>query len=239
LITTPSYPTENHEEETFESLNACLTETTNTIANLSLAINFANDSFETNNINNDVYHLNSIKEINTNSNTNEATGEFLSASPSFSMLNSKDKDASPNKPPMFMKDMNIEDRLRIIRDKQEQELAKRKKELEENLKRKEELWYRQQKEKQKKIDEYKTKENEKRLACEERRRKREEKERNRLNELIKREQERAKLTVKSNMKGSEWTLAVNGNTEQVSSDDQNLVNIMNKSHSAFNLTHKK
>ncbi len=141
---------------------------------------------------------------------------------------------------MFLKDMNIEERLRIIRDKQEQELAKRKKELEDNLKRKQELWFRQQKERQKKIDEYKIKENEKRLACEERRKKREDEERNRLNELIKRENERAKLSVKPSIKGSEWTLAVNGNqNEQVSSDEQTPANVMNKSHSAFNLNHRK
>jgi len=200
-----------------------------------LSINLANDSFDTNS--NNVNHLNLVKEADTN-------GEFLTTSPSFTILNSNNKDnkdASPNKQPtMFLKDMNIEERLRIIRDKQEQELAKRKKELEDNLKRKQELWFRQQKERQKKIDEYKIKENEKRLACEERRKKREDEERNRLNELIKRENERAKLSVKPSIKGSEWTLAVNGNqNEQVSSDEQTPANVMNKSHSAFNLNHRK
>ena len=78
--------------------------------------------------------------------------------------------AQPHK---MMKDLNKEERMRLIREKNEQELAKKKRELEENLKRKQDLWYKQQKERQRRIDELKLKENEKRIACEERRKKRE------------------------------------------------------------------
>lgn len=83
---------------------------------------------------------------------------------------------SPSKP-FTSKDKNPEERLRLIREKQEQELERRKRELEENLKRKQEFWFKQQREKQKRLEESKLRENEKHLACEERRKKREEIER--------------------------------------------------------------
>ena len=56
-------------------------------------------------------------------------------------------------------------------------MERRKRELEENLKRKQEFWFKQQREKQKRLEESKLRENEKHLACEERRKKREEIER--------------------------------------------------------------
>ena len=80
----------------------------------------------------------------------------------------------PNEPRICMKDLNKEERLRIVREKREQEIAKRKKEIEENLKRKEELRDKQLKDRKKRIDELKLRENSKHLAVGERRKQREE-----------------------------------------------------------------
>ena len=77
-------------------------------------------------------------------------------------------------PKILMKDLNKEERLRLVKEKREQELAKRKKEIEENLKRKEELREKQLQDRKRRIDELKLKENSKHLAVGERRKKREE-----------------------------------------------------------------
>jgi len=73
---------------------------------------------------------------------------------------------------MMQKDR--EERLRMVREKREQELEKRKREIEENLKRKQELRDKQIKERLERIAELKHRENEKRAAVEERRRQQEE-----------------------------------------------------------------
>ena len=70
--------------------------------------------------------------------------------------------------------LSKEERVRLVREKREQELLKRKKEIEENLKRKQELRDKQILERKKRVDEQKFKENEKRTAAVERRKKREE-----------------------------------------------------------------
>jgi len=232
VTTTNVLNTYTHNEEETVTLHACLTETTDTLASISLANNLADDFNQA---------LEHISPLNTfSSNLKPKTDPESTTGQSVTMLNQKEKDMGSKSP--LMKDMNKEERLRLKRDKDEQELAKRKKELEENLKRKQDLWCRQQKEKQKRIDEYKCRENEKRLACEERRKKQEELERNRLNELVKRE--RTKLMAKSNMKGSEWTLSAsptsnssNGHDGPSSNEDGSCV--INKSQSAYNLSHKK
>jgi hypothetical protein len=74
----------------------------------------------------------------------------------------------------FIKELNKEERLRLVREKRELELAKRKKEIEDNLKRKQELREKQIKERQRRIFELKLKETERRAAVEERRRQRDE-----------------------------------------------------------------
>lgn len=151
----------------------------------------------------------------------------------------QNENGSNNQPSKIcMKDLNKEERLRLVREKREQELEKRKREIEENLKRKQELRDKQLKERQKRIDELKQKENEKRAAVEERRKQREELARMRLNELVKQEQEKEyqrlqkikqlanKLT---SSKGSEWHVNHNGHGNN---DDYGA---FNKSHSAYNL----
>ncbi len=70
--------------------------------------------------------------------------------------------------------LSKEERIRLVREKREQELLRRKREIEENLKRKQELREKQILEKKKRIGEQMFKENEKRTAAVERRRKREE-----------------------------------------------------------------
>lgn len=70
--------------------------------------------------------------------------------------------------------INKEDRIRMVREKRDAEIEKRKREIEENLRRKSELRDRQLKERQKRIDEIKQRENERRARVEERRRQREE-----------------------------------------------------------------
>lgn len=67
-----------------------------------------------------------------------------------------------------------EDRIRMVREKRDAEIEKRKQEIEENLRRKSELRDRQLKERQKRIDELKHRENERRARVEERRRQRDE-----------------------------------------------------------------
>ena len=175
---------------------AALNDVTQTIASLSLRIDLANDSP----IEKDL----TSPSNNTNNTRESATPQQLTVKPT------------------LMKDLNKDERLRIIREKHEQELAKKKKELEDNLKRKEELWFKQQREKQRRIDEYKLKENEKRLACEERRKKREEIERVRLNEMVKREQERTKRNGAININNT----IINGELDEPT---------INKSQSAYNL----
>ncbi len=68
----------------------------------------------------------------------------------------------------------------------------------------------------------------------------------RLNEFLKKEQERTKLASKSNMKGSEWMLSPASsslatthpnNVEIGGGDDLNQT--INKSQSAYNLNQKK
>lgn len=145
------------------------------------------------------------------------------------------------------KDLNKEERLRLVKEKRELEIEKRKKEIEDNLKRKQELRDKQLKERQKRIDELKLKESEKRLAVEERRRQREESARVRLNELVKREQEREKQARLANKlsgttKGSEWILSTAPNSASISetATTSNLIDQMttiNKSQSAYNLNH--
>lgn len=70
--------------------------------------------------------------------------------------------------------LSKEERIRLVREKREQELLKRKREIEENLKRKTELREKQIQERKRRIDEQKHKENEKRTAAVARRKKREE-----------------------------------------------------------------
>ena len=221
----------------------CLTETANSIAALSLSIHL---SSETSMVNQNMTHVGGKKA-------------------------SEDGDLLPHhtQPHKMMKDLNKEERMRLIREKNEQELAKKKRELEENLKRKQDLWYKQQKERQRRIDELKLKENEKRIACEERRKKREQDDRvcsiqcfklisfyfmfylscvfkMRLNEFLKKEQERTKLASKSNMKGSEWMLSpassslatTHPNNAEIGGGDD-LNQTINKSQSAYNLNQKK
>lgn len=67
-----------------------------------------------------------------------------------------------------------EDRIRMVREKRDAEIEKRKQEIEENLRRKSELRDRQLKERQKRIDELKHRESERRARVEERRRQRDE-----------------------------------------------------------------
>ena len=67
----------------------------------------------------------------------------------------------------------------------------------------------------------------------------------RLNEFLKKEQERTKLAAKSNMKGSEWMLSpassslatTHPNNAEIGGDDLNQT--INKSQSAYNLNQKK
>lgn len=73
-----------------------------------------------------------------------------------------------------MKEILREERLKIIKQRREQEQLKRKEELEESLKRKQELREKQLKERQKKIDELKHLEAEKRAAVIERKKQKEE-----------------------------------------------------------------
>lgn len=193
---------EHHQQVEAEEEETILNDVTQTIASLSLRIDLANDTpLQTTK---DLIQSVDVKDSKTNNSHN-----------------------SHHKPTTLMKDLNKDDRLRIIREKHEQELAKKKKELEENLKRKEELWFKQQREKQRRIDEYKLKENEKRLACEERRRKREENERVRLNEIVKREQERTKVN-------SRVTNAHNSHAND--NDASSEPTTINKSQSAYNLS---
>jgi hypothetical protein len=146
----------------------------------------------------------------------------------------------PNQPLKFsMKDLNKEERLRIVREKREQELEKRKREIEDNLRRKQELRDKQLRERQKRIDELKQKESEKRAAVEERRRQREEMARMRLNELVKHEQEKEVQRIQKikQMAASTHTkFSQNSHANTLAHEDGSTnFNTINKSHSAFNL----
>ena len=90
------------------------------------------------------------------------------------LVNDENSQQQTEMPKILMKDLNKEERLRLVREKREQEIAKRKKEIEENLKRKEELRERQLQDRKRRMDELKLKENSKHLAVGERRKKREE-----------------------------------------------------------------
>lgn len=74
----------------------------------------------------------------------------------------------------FLHLINKEERIRMVREKRDAEIEKRKREIEENLRRKAELRDRQLKERQKRIEELKHRENERRARVEENRRQRDE-----------------------------------------------------------------
>ena len=132
-----------------------------------------------------------------------------------------------------------EERMRMVREKRDKELADRKREIEENLRRKQEQHDKQIKMRQKKIDEQKMKEMEKRAAVEERRKRREEQKRVRLNEFIKREQDRElqrqqQVKVANKLgKSSEWDNHPDQMTASTNSTSNS--NTINKSQSAYNL----
>jgi hypothetical protein len=114
-----------------------------------------NRNTNTSSLNNINAHNNNIEHLNTNGNTNGSSGSSNQANGEYNKLSK-------------------EERVRLVREKREQELLKRKKEIEDNLKRKQELREKQIQERKKRINEHKHKENEKRTAAVERRKKREE-----------------------------------------------------------------
>lgn len=189
--------------------------------------------------------------INDSVNTEEMSQEAQ-------CVNQVHQQGTPNKE---IKPKEKEDRIRLLREKQEMEIEKRKREIEENLKRKQELREKQMLERKKRLDEMKSKEMERRHAVEERRKQREQMNRLRMSEMLKKEQEReiqrvdlAKLASKFSAERPKTRESVNNQVitslnepnlnlsssllVSSSSNTSSNFNSYNKSQSVYNLSHK-
>jgi hypothetical protein len=132
------------------------------------------------NINNKTNPLLVVQHSHSSNQTNSATNRLkqkLSQANNVALCNDENENQAnmllnEHQHKLLQKDR--EERLRLVREKREQELEKRKREIEENLKRKQELRDKQIKERLERIAELKHRENEKRAAVEERRRQHEE-----------------------------------------------------------------
>jgi len=139
-----------------------------------------------------------------------------------------------------LKEQQREERLRLIKERREQELRKRKDDIEESLKRKQELRERQLRERQKKIDELRQEEAEKRAAVIERKKMREDMAKAKLESFIKREQEKEsqrekKQAEKKQKSHSIIANATHNNIRNNTNQTASNIDAINKSLSEFNL----